>query len=127
MIITIPWLKEHLKTNAKESEIIDKLTNIGLEVEGIKENSGEMGKFKIAILNFPISPEFSLMPSTSSPIFVNLSIISLSLAFVFKCSLSQGIVIIICLAPCSLLEHLMGQIQNDLAIYSLLQRKLLNR
>ncbi len=48
MIITIPWLKEHLKTTAKESEIIDKLTNIGLEVEGIKENSGEMGKFKIA-------------------------------------------------------------------------------
>ena len=48
MIITIPWLKEHLKTNAKESEIIDQLTNIGLEVEGIKENSGEMGKFKIA-------------------------------------------------------------------------------
>ena len=48
MIITIPWLKEHLKTSAKESEIIDKLTNIGLEVEGLKENSGEMGKFKIA-------------------------------------------------------------------------------
>jgi phenylalanyl-tRNA synthetase beta chain len=48
MIITIPWLKEHLKTSAKESEIIDQLTNIGLEVEGIKENSGEMGKFKIA-------------------------------------------------------------------------------
>ena len=48
MIITIPWLKEHLKTSAKESEIIDQLTNIGLEVEGIKENFGEMGKFKIA-------------------------------------------------------------------------------
>ncbi len=48
MIITIPWLKEHLKTSAKESEIINQLTNIGLEVEGIKENSGEMGKFKIA-------------------------------------------------------------------------------
>ncbi len=48
MIITIPWLKEHLKTSAKESEIIDRLTNIGLEVEGIKENFGEMGKFKIA-------------------------------------------------------------------------------
>ena len=25
MIITIPWLKEHLKTSAKESEIIDQL------------------------------------------------------------------------------------------------------
>jgi phenylalanyl-tRNA synthetase beta chain len=48
MIITIPWLKEHLKTSAKEGEIIDQLTNIGLEVESIKENSGEMGKFKIA-------------------------------------------------------------------------------
>jgi len=48
MIITIPWLKEHLKTSAKENEIIDQLTNIGLEVEGIKENSGEMSKFKIA-------------------------------------------------------------------------------
>ena len=48
MIITIPWLKEHLKTSAKESEIINHLTNIGLEVEGVTENSGEMGKFKIA-------------------------------------------------------------------------------
>ena len=48
MIITIPWLKEHIKTSAKEREIIEKLTDIGLEVEGIKENSGGMGKFKIA-------------------------------------------------------------------------------
>ena len=46
MIITIPWLKEHLKTKAKEKEIISYLTNIGLEVEGVKENSSEMGKFK---------------------------------------------------------------------------------
>ena len=48
MIITIPWLKEHLKTSAKESDIINQLTNIGLEVESVKENSGKMGKFKIA-------------------------------------------------------------------------------
>jgi len=48
MIITIPWLKQHLKTTASESEIIKQLTNIGLEVEGIKENPSEMGKFKIA-------------------------------------------------------------------------------
>ena len=48
MIITLPWLKEHLKTNANENEIINKLTNIGLEVESIKENSGELGNFKIA-------------------------------------------------------------------------------
>ena len=48
MIITLPWLKEHLKTKANENEIIEKLTNIGLEVEGIKENSGGLNKFKIA-------------------------------------------------------------------------------
>ena len=48
MIITISWLKEHLKTSAKENEIIDRLTNIGLEVEGVTENSTELGKFKIA-------------------------------------------------------------------------------
>ena len=48
MIITIPWLREHLSTKANEKEIITQLTNIGLEVEGVKENSEEMGKFKIA-------------------------------------------------------------------------------
>ena len=48
MIITIPWLKEHLQTKASENKIIDQLTNIGLEVEGIKENSDELGDFKVA-------------------------------------------------------------------------------
>ena len=48
MIITLPWLKEHLNTKAKESEIIDKLTNIGLEVESIVEKSGGIANFKIA-------------------------------------------------------------------------------
>jgi len=48
MIVTIPWLREHLKTTAKESEIIDQLTKIGLEVESIKENSGDMSAFRIA-------------------------------------------------------------------------------
>ena len=47
MIITIPWLKEHLQTKANEAKIIEKLTNIGLEVESIKENSGELGDFKV--------------------------------------------------------------------------------
>ena len=56
MIITIPWLKEHLKTSAKENEIIDRLTNIGLEVEGVKENSGDLGKFKICLLYTSPSP-----------------------------------------------------------------------
>tara|TARA_Y100001970_G_scaffold225909_1_gene279142 strand:- start:235 stop:2637 length:2403 start_codon:yes stop_codon:yes gene_type:complete len=48
MIITLSWLKDHLNTNANLGKIIDKLTGIGLEVEGIKENHGELSDFKIA-------------------------------------------------------------------------------
>jgi phenylalanyl-tRNA synthetase beta chain len=48
MIITIPWLKEHLQTKANDAKIIDQLTSIGLEVESVKENTGELGDFKIA-------------------------------------------------------------------------------
>ena len=48
MIITLPWLKEHLQTKANQNEIVKKLTYIGLEVEGTKENYSELGKFKIA-------------------------------------------------------------------------------
>ena len=48
MIITYSWLKEHLKTKANETKIIDQLTSIGLEVEGVKESKGELSKFKIA-------------------------------------------------------------------------------
>ena len=48
MIITITWLKKHIQTKTNEEKIINQLTNIGLEVEGVKENSGELGNFKIA-------------------------------------------------------------------------------
>ncbi len=48
MIITLPWLKEHLQTKATQNEIIEKLTYIGLEVEETKENSSDFDKFKIA-------------------------------------------------------------------------------
>ena len=48
MIITYPWLKEHLNTKANEAKIINQLTSIGLEVEGVKESKGELSEFKIA-------------------------------------------------------------------------------
>ena len=38
MKITTNWLKDHLDTKFKENQIINKLTEIGLEVESI--NSG---------------------------------------------------------------------------------------
>ena len=48
MIITFPWLKEHLNTKANEGKILEQLTNIGLEVESVKEKSGYLSEFKIA-------------------------------------------------------------------------------
>ena len=48
MIITLSWLKDHLTTSANLGKIIDKLTGIGLEVEGIKEGQDELSDFKIA-------------------------------------------------------------------------------
>ncbi len=48
MIITLSWLKNHLSTSANLEKIINKLTGIGLEVEGIKEGQNELSDFKIA-------------------------------------------------------------------------------
>ena len=48
MIITVSWLKDHLTTSANLEKIIDKLTSIGLEVEGIKDSQSELSNFKIA-------------------------------------------------------------------------------
>ncbi len=47
MIITFPWLREHLNTKANEVKILEQLTNIGLEVESVKENSSNLSEFKI--------------------------------------------------------------------------------
>jgi len=48
VIITYPWLKEHLKTKANEAKTIDQLTSIGLEVESFKESKSELSEFKVA-------------------------------------------------------------------------------
>ena len=37
MILTLSWLKKHLKTSANLNQIVEKLTSIGLEVEEIKQ------------------------------------------------------------------------------------------
>ncbi|MDA9077342.1 phenylalanine--tRNA ligase subunit beta [Candidatus Pelagibacter sp.] len=48
MKITTAWLKDHLDTKFNENQIIDKLTDIGLEVEGVDSQSGELDEFVIA-------------------------------------------------------------------------------
>ena len=48
MIITFDWLKDHLKTNLKEKNLLEQLTNIGLEVESLESLSADNELFKVA-------------------------------------------------------------------------------
>ena len=48
MKFTIDWLKEHLDTKLNDQMIIDKLTNIGLEVESFESQQSEFDQFIVA-------------------------------------------------------------------------------
>jgi phenylalanyl-tRNA synthetase beta chain len=48
MKITTNWLKEHLDTKLNENQIIDKLTDVGLEVEGVDSQSDGLDSFIVA-------------------------------------------------------------------------------
>ncbi|MBD1156712.1 phenylalanine--tRNA ligase subunit beta [Pelagibacterales bacterium SAG-MED20] len=48
MKITTNWLKDHLDTKFNENQIIDKLTDIGLEVENVEAQSSNLDDFLIA-------------------------------------------------------------------------------
>ena len=48
MKFTIDWLKDHLETKFNDSKIIDRLTNIGLEVESFNSQPSELDEFLIA-------------------------------------------------------------------------------
>lgn len=47
MKFTLPWLKDHLDTTASLTEIVDKLTMIGLEVEAVEDKAKEYEPFKV--------------------------------------------------------------------------------
>ena len=48
MKFTIDWLKQHLDTKYNDKKIVDKLTNIGLEVESFESQSSQQDEFIIA-------------------------------------------------------------------------------
>ncbi len=48
MKITFDWLRDHLKTSLKEKNLLEQLTNIGLEVESVQNLSSGNGLFKVA-------------------------------------------------------------------------------
>jgi len=47
MKFTLGWLKTHLETNAPVNEIADKLTAIGLELEGVEDRAAKLAKFVV--------------------------------------------------------------------------------
>ena len=74
MKITFDWLKDHLKTNLKEKNLLEQLTNIGLEVESVESLSSENQLFKVAKIvktcllytsPSPRDPNRSRMPSSA--------------------------------------------------------------
>ena len=48
MKITFDWIKDHLDTKFKEDKLLEQLTNVGLEVEGVENLSAGLDLFKIA-------------------------------------------------------------------------------
>jgi len=48
MKFTLSWLKEHLDTTASLGEITDRLTMLGLELEGVEDRAAAFAPFRIA-------------------------------------------------------------------------------
>ncbi|GGB57874.1 phenylalanine--tRNA ligase beta subunit [Roseibium aquae] len=48
MKFTVSWLKDHLETDASLEEIVNRLTMIGLEVEGVSNRAERLAPFTIA-------------------------------------------------------------------------------
>jgi len=48
MKFTLSWLKDHLDTSASLNEITNKLTAIGLELEGVEDPAAKFAPFKVA-------------------------------------------------------------------------------
>jgi phenylalanyl-tRNA synthetase beta chain len=48
MKFTLSWLKEHLETDTDLAAILDTLTSIGLEVEGVENAAEKLSPFTIA-------------------------------------------------------------------------------
>ena len=48
MKFSLEWLKQHLDTNASAQDIADKLTAIGLEVEGVSNPAEALAPFRVA-------------------------------------------------------------------------------
>ena len=48
MITSLSWLKNHLSTKANLSQVAERLTEIGLEVENIKSSNDNLNNFIVS-------------------------------------------------------------------------------
>src|SRR3712207_4509438 len=48
MKFTLSWLKDHLETSASLDDIVETLTRIGLEVEGVEDTAKALAPYKVA-------------------------------------------------------------------------------
>ena len=48
MKFTLAWLKDHLETSASITELTDKLSSVGLEVEGVEDRGAKLAAFTVA-------------------------------------------------------------------------------
>ena len=48
MKLTIDWLKDHISTNNTEAQIVEKLNNIGIEVESVEPKKNDLSDFLVA-------------------------------------------------------------------------------
>ena len=48
MKITYDWLKDYLKTKSTENQLIERLTDIGLEVENVESPTSDLDEFLVA-------------------------------------------------------------------------------
>ncbi len=51
MKLTLAWLKDHLDTTADLKTVVETLTRIGLEVDGVDDPSARLGAFTVADLS----------------------------------------------------------------------------
>ena len=48
MKFSLPWLKEHLETEATVEEITEMLTSLGLEVDSVESLGADLAAFTVA-------------------------------------------------------------------------------
>ena len=48
MKFSLSWLKQHLETDADAKTIAERLTSLGLEIEGVEDASASLGAFRVA-------------------------------------------------------------------------------